>query len=702
MYKFKLFLIPAFLLCITIVAFQQHNEQAPYPNRESLLMDVVIQSLHYNHYAPQEVNDAYSEKVFKEYIESLDFDKRFFLQEDIKALKEHQHKLDDYALARNFGFFDEMVKLYDKRVKRAQVLCTEVLETPFSFNKKEMLEADGEKVDFVKTEAALKNRWRKRLKWSVLQEVYSKEERQRKALEKKDTSVAQKTFAELEIAARKLMLKRYTRLFDRLAQEDRDDKLGVYVNAYTHVLEPHTGYFPPIDKENFNIQISGKLEGIGAQLTQEEDGYLKVTHIVPGSASFREGTLKKDDIILKVGQGEEEPADIADMKMDDAVMLIRGKKGTEVRLTVRKIDGTVKVIPITRDVVVMEERYAKSAIINHKETGEKIGLIDLRSFYADFNDANGRRCSKDVKREVQKLIAESVDGIVIDLRFNGGGSLSDVVDMSGLFIPTGPIVQVKGRSSMPYLLEDTDPDVLYDGKLIIMVNSHSASASEILAAALQDYARALIVGTAPSTFGKGTVQRFVNLDDQIPPKYQELGELGALKITIQKFYRINGGSTQLKGVTPDIILPGVYTYLETGEKEEKYPMPWTQIEPAVYRKEGLGNVEKLQQRSKKRVAKSEKFQLIDEQAKWVEIRSKKSYFELTPKAYTAEQKKNKKRAERYKVVNEAIECLTINSLMADQMRLEQDSTRAASIKNWHKVLKRDVYLEEVMYLFKDM
>jgi carboxyl-terminal processing protease len=289
-----------------------------------------------------------------------------------------------------------------------------------------------------------------------------------------------------------------------------------------------------------------------------------VVNVVPGSASARQGELEVNDKIIKVAQGSEEPVDVVDMRIDDVLPMIRGSKGTEVRLTVKKTSGEVKVIPIIRDVVILEDSYAKSAIIENSKLGVKVGLIDLRSFYADFDDPRGRRCSKDVKEEVEKLMDENIDGIVIDLRFNGGGSLQDVVDMAGIFIEKGPIVQVKNRDNKPFVYEDRDETVLYKGPLVILVNSFSASASEIMAAALQDYGRAIIVGTAPSTFGKGTVQRFFNLDQIVPAKYTELGELGSVKITIQKFYRINGGSNQLKGVIPDIILPGAYSYMEVG------------------------------------------------------------------------------------------------------------------------------------------
>jgi carboxyl-terminal processing protease len=540
------------------------------------------------------------------------------------------------------------------------------------------------------------------LKRQVLSRVQDKLEAQEKAKEKGDTDKPIKTFEEIETEERERLLKNYNDWAKNIDKETRDEQISLYINTFANAYEPHSGYFPPLEKENFNIRMSGKLEGIGAQL-REEDGYIKVVNVVPGSASWRQGDLEVNDKIIKVAQGNEEPVDVVDIRIDDVLPLIRGKKGTEVRLTVKKTSGIVKVIPIIRDVVVLEESYAKSAIIDHKKANVKVGLIDLRSFYADFEDPNGRRCAHDVRREVEKLIEEKVDGIVIDLRFNGGGSLSDVVDMTGLFVERGPMVQVKSRNSKPYVLEDRDASVLYAGPLVIMVNAYSASASEIMAAALQDYGRAIIVGTSPATFGKGTVQRFFSLDAIVPERFKELGELGSIKITIQKFYRINGGSTQLRGVIPDIILPGSYSYMTVGEQEEDYPMAWTEIEKASYRESGEVSkiMDKIKKRSEKRVAANKTFQLIDENAKWLKERQNHSSFSLNLEKYTADQKLIDVEAEKYKDVTQEISEMAIRALKADMDNLATDTVRAASMNNWYKNLKKDAYLDEVSYIIHD-
>jgi carboxyl-terminal processing protease len=506
----------------------------------------------------------------------------------------------------------------------------------------------------------------------------------------------------IEKEEREKLLKNLTNWIKGLEKESRNERINNYINIFTNAHEPHSGYFPPLDKENFDIRMSGKLEGIGAQL-REEDGFIKVVNVVPGSASARQGELEVNDKIIKVAQASEEPVDVVDMRIDDVLPMIRGKKGTEVRLTVKKTSGEVKVIPIIRDVVVLEDSYAKSAIIENSKLGVKVGLIDLRSFYADFEDPKGRRCFKDVKIEVEKLMEEKIDGIVIDLRFNGGGSLQDVVDMTGIFLDKGPIVQVKNKNNKPFVYEDRDETVLYKGPLVILVNSFSASASEILAAALQDYGRAVIVGTAPSTFGKGTVQRFFNLDQIVPAKFAELGELGSAKVTIQKFYRINGGSTQLKGVIPDIILPGAYSYMTVGEKEEDYPMAWSEIGKASYRESGEANkvMDKIKKKSAKRVAGNKTFLLIDENAKWLKERQDESNYSLNFKTYDAEHRKMDKDAEKYKNINKDIDQLLIKSLKADKEYIQSDSLRIKSMESWHKALKQDAYLEEVSNIIYD-
>jgi carboxyl-terminal processing protease len=694
--------------CCIFIAFRCHEPEQKIKlsndidNREQLLMEVLLQALKYNHYAPEDINDSFSAKVYDLYIKRIDNSKRFFLKDDVKLFEAYRLSLDDAALKGNFEFFDIVNKTYDQRFALVKSYYEEFLAEPFDFSTEESFETDGDKLSFAVNKEELRERWRKYLKLQVLGRVQERLENQEKAKEKGEKELEIKTVEVIEKEEREKLLKNMNNWVKGLEKETRNERINNFVNIFINAHEPHSGYFPPLDKQNFDIRMSGKLEGIGAQL-REEDGFIKVVNVVPGSASARQGELEVNDKIIKVSQGSEEPVDVVDMRIDDVLPMIRGSKGTEVRLTVKKTSGEVKVIPIIRDVVVLEDSYAKSAIIENSKVGVKVGLIDLRSFYADFDDPRGRRCSKDVKAEVDKLMDENIDGIVIDLRFNGGGSLQDVVDMAGIFIEKGPIVQVKSRDNKPFVYEDRDETVLYKGPLVILVNSFSASASEIMAAALQDYGRAIIVGSAPSTFGKGTVQRFFNLDQIVPAKYTELGELGSVKITIQKFYRINGGSNQLKGVIPDIILPGAYSYMEVGEKEEDYPMAWSEIGKANYKEsaEAKKVMEKVKAKSEKRVSANKTFQLIDENAKWLKSRQEESNYSLSFNTYDAEQKKIDKEAEKYKSINKDIDQLLIKSLKADKEYIASDSLRVKGTESWHKTLKQDAYLEEVSNIIHD-
>ncbi len=700
MLKFNLkFLSAAVLAGFFFMSFAPSNRSDEYPNRESLLMDVLLQNLYYYHYTEVDINDDFSARVFDTYLERIDNTKRIFIQEDMDQFAKYRLSLDNFALEKSFDFFDEIQTVRAKRMEQVRGFYKEILSTPFDFTQDENFETDAEKLTYVSSTDELKERWRKLLKYRVMVAFKTKLDRQNDPKASEDPEFEVKTEEALELEARETVIKEMDRFFTTLDKQDRDDNIDEYFTVFSGVIEPHTGYFPPLEKENFDIQISGKLEGIGAQLT-EKDGYVKVTRIIPGSASWKQGDLEVNDLIIKVAQGANEAVDVVDMKLDDVLPMVRGEKGTEVTLTVKKTDGTIKLITIIRDEVVLEESYAKSAILTSEKSKSKIGLIDLRSFYADFDDPRGRRCSRDVKTEVQKLMAEKVSGIIIDLRYNGGGSLSDAVDMTGLFIKDGPVVQVKSREGAASSLDDRDPGVLYSGPLVILVNSFSASASEILAAALQDYGRAIIVGEAPSTFGKGTVQRFFELDAMVPEEFRDLGELGSVKITTQKFFRVNGGSTQLKGVIPDIILPGVYSYLETGEKEEDFPMPWTEIRPTSYTA-GSIKMDKIKANSQKRVESNPTFKMIDEEAKWFEQLQDETVISLNLETYNADQAATDAKSDEFKAIENDIEELTITLLASDKKELKEGDVRLESMNTWHKALKKDVYVLEAMQIIGD-
>ena len=555
------------------------------------------------------------------------------------------------------------------------------------------------KRDFASNRDELKDHWRKILKYQVLTRVAEMEETQNEAKENSDTAVV-RTFEEMEQRAREKVLKSNDRFFERMSKWEQSDQMEVYINSLMNVFGPHTGYFAPKKKENFDISMSGQLEGIGAQL-QEKDGYITVMKIVPGSASYRQGELEEKDIILKVAQEKGDAVDITDMRLDDAVKLIRGKKGTTVRLTVKKLSGAIKEVPIVRDVVVLEETYAKSAIIQN-ETGARVGYINLPKFYADFNHSGGRAAAADVKIELQKLKAENVEGIIVDLRGNGGGSLRDAVEMTGHFIESGPVVQVKSRYSKPEVMIDRKAGVVYDGPLVVLQNQYSASASEIFAAAVQDYDRGIIMGSSGS-FGKGTVQRFIDLDRMLTSNYSEMKPIGSVKITTQKFYRINGGATQLKGVASDIIMPDRYSKFEMGEREQDFVMPWDEIPAAEYTQwKPPYNEKEVIKASEARIAKNEILNSIEENAKRLKSQSDDTSITLNYEAFKKEKDVIDQEDEAFKELIKPIETLEILNVSADLEEISQDTVKVDLNEKWLKKLKKDVQLNEAVNVINDM
>lgn len=669
------------------------------PEKEALIVQLVVKRLSDYHYDPQQINDNFSEKVYELYLKRMDTGKRFFTQSDVKQLASFQTKLDDQIREGKFDFLNLSIELFENRKSQIKTFYTEILSEPFDFSINEEIEMDAEKLDYPKNEKALKELWRKSLKYQVMARVAEMMDEQEVADNGKD--VAPAALSELEKKARERVLKTHDDWFNRMNKVDREDRFSMYVNSITSAFDPHTNYFPPQEKESFDISMSGQVEGIGASL-QEDGKYIKVISIVTGSPCWKQGELEVGDKITAVAQGEEEAVDATDMPIGDVVSMIRGEKGTEVRLTVKKRDNSLQVIPIIRDIVVMEESYAKSAIL--EMDGQKVGFIHLPKFYTDFQGNGGRRCAIDVKNELTKLMDEKVDGVILDLRSNGGGSLTDVVEMSGLFIDEGPIVQVKQGNGMKRVLEDEDAGVHYDGELIVMVNAFSASASEILAAAMQDYGRAIIVGSS-ATFGKGTVQQFINLDARLRSSVvEELGSLGAVKLTTQKFYRINGGTTQLQGVVPDIIIPDDYAYIEIGEKEEDFALGWDEIDAANYIKTNnyTGKIPKIKAESARRVKKDAALSAIDNSAKRFKERRDDTKYSLNLESYRQRQTELEKENEVLENMEMTIEGLKISAPNADIASIEADESKKARINEWHNTLSKDPQLKETLAIMKDL
>lgn len=672
-----------------------------YTKHQDLGEDILLRAINMNlqnaHYDPIAIDDDFSEKAFQLYIDNLDANKRLFLQSDIDELNYFKTTIDDEIINGTSVFFDKSIELLEQRTELTERFFEEILNNPMDFSKDEMVDF-GEEIPYTKSEKELKDRWRKYLKYSVLTRLYSDYKAQEKSLENKDTTFIPKSMDSLQTIARKSVLKTHRDWYKRIKRLDRKDRLAIYANSITTVYDPHTNYFPPEQKEDFDIQMSGRLEGIGAQL-QEKDGYIKITNIIPGGPSSLQGELKANDLILKVTQEGEEPVEIIDWRISDAVKIIRGPKGSKVTLTVRKPDGNEQDITITRDIVVLEETYAKSLLLSD-EDGIKAGYIYLPSFYADFQNPKGRFSWKDVKTEIEKLRDEQVQGIILDLRNNGGGSLDDVVKMGGLFIDKGPIVQVKEKGRSAHILEDRYAGAEWEGALVIMVNEFSASASEIMAAAMQDYDRAIIIGSR-STHGKGTVQRFLPLNRTLRNK--NIPDIGSVKLTIQKFYRINGDATQLKGVQSDVIIPDNYMYLETGEQEHDYPLPWDQIKGSSFEKNSHSISDKIIKKSQSRINKNTTFNLIEENAKRWEKQRENSTYALNFSAYTNAKLKEKEEGEKFeKIGKEKIENFNVSNPGVDIEVIEAEESRKKRNSDWVNSVSKNPYIYEALQIIEDL
>ncbi len=663
---------------------------------EDVLVKTVNVALQNYHYDPVAIDDNYSEKAFNYYLDNIDPNKRLLLQSDVIAMNKYKYLIDDETTSGSDEFFNMSLEILNRQTAATKQYFTDILAKPFDFTVEEEVDF-SEDIPYAKTPEELKERWRKYLKYNVLTRLHADQLAQEKSIENKDSGFVAQSMDSLEAKARASVLKTHEDWYKRLERLDRQDRLNAYVNSLTAVYDPHTNYFPPADKDNFDIQMSGRLEGIGAQL-QEKDGYIKITNIIPGGPSSLQGDLKENDLILKVAQEGEEAVDIIDWRIDDAVKIIRGKKGTKVTLTVRRPDGSIKNITITRDVVVLEETYAKSVILKDKDK-VKAGYIYLPSFYADFQNPRGRFSWKDVKAEIEKVKAEGVKGIILDLRNNGGGSLDDVVKMAGLFIDQGPIVQVKEKGRPAQVLEDTYSGTDWDGALVIMVNEFSASASEIMAAAMQDYNRAVVIGSS-STHGKGTVQRFLPLNQTLRSK--NVPDLGSVKLTIQKFYRINGDATQLKGVSSDVVLPDNYMYIKTGKKEEEFAMPWDQIPSSSYDKKSYSVPNKVIAKSQDRVKANETFNLIEQNGRRWEAQREETIYSLNLAQYRLSEEKDKEAGKKFDALSKvSFEDFIVVNTSADADAIKADESRKKRNEEWIKGIKKDPYIYEALQIVED-
>jgi carboxyl-terminal processing protease len=699
-YLFNMKRLPLLLMMLAggiFVAFQTlGTEKTPPPSKYERILQSVGEILVQGHFSPKDINDEFSKRVFNKYFEELDPERNIFLQDDIESLRRYEKRIDDEVKGAPVAFFLEASKIFDKRVEEASKVYKDILSEPFEFSKDESYVTDNKKMSFAKNESQRKDYWRKRLKYLTL-DRYVELLDIRDKNKGKDSFVV-KTDAELEKEARNKVSKIMDRMFDRYkAKFNNDEKFAVFVNTVTQSMDPYTEFFPPVEKRYFDEQLSGRFSGIGASL-QYDEGNIKIASLLTGSPAWKSQQIEVGDLIMKVAQAGDSAVDLTGYVVEDAVKLIRGKKGTEVTLTLKKKDGTLKNVSLVRDEIIQDETFARSAVI--QEGTAKVGYIFLPEFYADFENPNGNRSAIDVAKEVVKLKEAKVDGIVIDLRNNGGGSLYDVVQMAGLFIEDGPIVQVKDREGKPIVMRDKDNGVLYDGPLTVLVNEFSASASEIFAAAIQDYGRGIVIGST-STYGKGTVQRSIGLDPE-SNFMSSNSELGSLKLTLQKFYRINGGSTQLKGVTPDIVLPDQYEYLRFRERDNDNALPWDEISKAPYKSWNGGyDLQTIKNLSSSRVDNNPIFKKIKEKTEWLGKQNDKEY-SLNINKFRAEQKQIRESVKELDSLLKLNKELNIAYLQEDVQKRAADKDKQDRYNQWLKNLSKDIYLDQAVKVIGDI
>lgn len=703
-------LLAGALFGFTLLPKEKEND----PERDQLLVELLTFVIEKGHYSPAAIDDTFSKGVYKSYLEGLDPSKRFFTQADITEFAKYETQLDDQINKRDLSFFDLTYKRLVERIKESEGFYKEILAKPFDFTKDETFNVDYEHQPYAKNDAELRARWNKQLKLSVLSSVTDKQKLQETPAEELATDdktadvvkerreeEPKKTFAELEKESRESTLKSLDDYFGFIDDLKRDEWFTIYLNSIAERFDPHTFYFAPDDKEKFDTSMRGSLEGIGARLQKKSD-YVEISELIPGGPAWRGKDLEQGDLIMKVAQGKENPVDITGMRLDDVVKKIKGPKGTEVRLTVKKVDGTIKVISIVREVVEIEETYAKSSVVN--KDGKLYGIINLPKFYIDFENKDSRDAAKDVALEVERLKKEGIEGLIIDLRDNGGGSLKTVVDITGLFIDKGPVVQVRSRAAdgsaggSTDVLSDNDPKVQWEGPLVVLVNNFSASASEIFAAAIQDYKRGIILGSK-HTYGKGTVQNIIDLNRFV--RNNNFGDLGALKTTTQKFYRISGGSTQREGVLSDINMPDKYSYLDMGERDSDNAMPWDKIEPAPY-KPLKNNFAPIIANSNKRMAANAQFKLMDENAKWISEKKDDNTFNLNIEKFKAELTKNEVITKKFKELNGYKNSLEFEALPYEKEIFKKDPSLAEKKNIWYESLSKDIYVEEALNVLTDM
>ena len=686
----------AFIMCLASCSFVSKDFDTT--DKDSLIIELITYVLDEAHYLDKEINDEFSEKVFDTFLENLDPYKRYFYASDIKEFSKYKYTIDDAFKNPNLEFFELVYETYNRRMLESEKIFTEILSKPFDFTKDEVCECDFEALDYVKTKSELYDRWRKLLKIYVIENYHNEiEDDLRKSKEDPDFILRKPGL--IEKKTRESLNETMQQNYNFISKEmQRSDWFSVYINSFVSQYDPNTSYLDPESKDRFDVDMSGNYAGIGARLQKKIDK-VEITEVISGGPAWRDNILEKGDAILKVRQdNEDEPVGILNMRLSEAVKLIKGKKGTKVHLTIKKVDGSVTEVTVKRDIVLLEETYIKSSIV--EKDNNTYGLINIPKFYIDFDNRSNRDAAKDLRIEIERLKEQGIQGIVIDLRNNGGGALKTVVDMAGMFIKNGPVVQVKYFDKEKQILSDRDRSILWTGPLVILVNEGSASASEILAAAMQDYKRAIIIG-GNQTWGKGTVQNIFPLNRMI--RGNTKGDLGALRYTTQKYYRINGGSVQLEGVKSDINIPYRYKYLEFGEKDSENPLKWDEIDKVEFDKWNSNfNFEEAITNSNNRMANNEYLKLVDENAKWIKSVQDNKLINLNYDKFKLESDENSSKTEKFKALNDYSTNYSFKSLPYELDLIKNDSVLGLKRERWHKSLNKDFYIDEALNVLSDL
>ena len=676
--KLRISIIITFIT-IAIFGFKLNNEKLSDPEKEKVLLEIVKYVVERGHYSSIQIDDDLSLKIFDDFINKLDPQKRFFTLSDIKELDRFKYKIDDQIKAYDLEFFEEIHDRYRSRIAEAKIFVEKAFENNFDFNDKEYIDLDIDSMPFSSDKNQLYERWRKQIKYSIL-DIIS----QKNSSDSIDDN-------EIMMNAISTVKKNTNDFFNYANEIERDDWFSVFLNSFVGQFDPHTFYFKPDDKEKFDVSISGNFDGIGARLSKA-DGNVKIVDVIIGGPVWKDKLLDVGDIILAVGQADQEPISIFGMKLDDSIKLIKGPAGTTVTLRIKKLDGQIKDVKIKRDVVELEETFAKSTLIS--KNSKNYGYISLPKFYADFDNYKNRNSANDVKNEIIKLKNNGIKGLILDLRNNGGGSLQTVVEMTGLFIEKGPIVQVKSIGNRKKILYDRDAQVYWNGPLVLLINEMSASASEIISAALQDYNRAIIIGSEKS-FGKGTVQNIVDLNRFISNSDYDMG---AIKVTTDIFYRINGESVQLEGVESDIVIPDSYMYVFDGERDEKNPIKWDKIGPATYTKwQSYDDKFKyVTDQMNRKLNQNNIINDIYERANWIKSQQNINNIPLNLVEYKKYQKDQKLKASQFDKISKYENQLSFELLKTEKSFIQENKELLEERIKWHKNLSKDIFIDQAV------